>query len=112
MTLDASSENVLATIPPHPRSYERAITLPLVPGGPEPSTNGFSNFMPLTVILRSVTSPPRGPREPETVGLTQPESPIQSRMAGFAAVAAPRGRARAARPPCRRGISALDACAA
>src|SRR4051812_42484904 len=37
------------------------MTLPLVPGGPDPSTNGFSNFMPLTVIDRSVTSPPRGP---------------------------------------------------
>src|SRR5690606_39047477 len=36
------------------------MTLPFVPGGPEPSRNGFSNFMPLTVMDRStVTSPPR-----------------------------------------------------
>src|SRR5262252_9925552 len=60
MTLLASSENVLATMPPQPRSYDRAITLPLVPGGPDPSRNGLSNFMPLTVMLRSVTSPPSG----------------------------------------------------
>src|SRR5689334_16792069 len=60
MTLLASSENVLQTIPPQPRSYDRAITLPLVPGGPDPSRNGLSNFMPFTVIDRSVTAPPRG----------------------------------------------------
>src|SRR5580704_5032279 len=38
------------------------MTLPLVPGGPDPSRNGFSNFMPLTVMLRSARSvmgPPR-----------------------------------------------------
>src|SRR5580704_8783410 len=30
------------------------MTLPFVPGGPEPSTNGLSNFMPLTVMDRSM----------------------------------------------------------
>src|SRR5690349_2378468 len=62
MTFEASIEKVLATMPPQPRSNDRAMTLPLVPGGPEPSTNGFSNFMPLTVMPRSVTSPPGVPR--------------------------------------------------
>src|ERR1041385_5895060 len=78
MTFDASSANVLATIPPQPRSKDRAITLPFVPGGPEPSTNGLSNFMPLTVMLRSVTSPPGWtPGKPETAGLAQADSAIQ-----------------------------------
>src|SRR5215470_7736848 len=56
-------------MPPQPRSNDRAITLPFVPGGPEPSTKGFSNFIPLTVMLRSVTSPPGV--DAETAGLTR-----------------------------------------
>src|ERR1051325_3708536 len=85
MTFDASSANVLATIPPHPRSKDRAITLPFVPGGPEPSTNGLSNFMPLTVMLRSVTSPPGwAPGKPETAGLAQADSAIQWTFIGDA----------------------------
>src|SRR5437588_6005884 len=32
------------------------MSLPFVPGGPEPSTNGFSNFMPLTVMDRSAVT--------------------------------------------------------
>src|SRR5436190_1341413 len=84
MTFDASSAKVLATMPPQPRSNERAITLPLVPGGPEPSTNGLSNFMPLTVMLRSVTSPPApAPREPEMAGLSQARSAIQQAFIGL-----------------------------
>src|ERR1051325_3447234 len=83
MTFDASSANVLAPIPPHPRSKDRAITLPFVPGGPEPSTNGLSNFMPLTVMLRSVTSPPGWtPGKPETAGLAQADSAIQHTFIG------------------------------
>src|SRR4029079_18693924 len=32
------------------------MTFPFVPGGPEPSRNGFSNFIPLTVIDRSAVT--------------------------------------------------------
>src|SRR5262245_3699919 len=49
MTLLESRLMVLMTIPPQPRSYDLAITLALVPGGPEPRRNGFSNSTPLTV---------------------------------------------------------------
>src|SRR5215468_8284933 len=98
MTWLASSANVLATMPPQPRSNDRAITLPFVPGGPDPSTNGLSNFMPLTVMLRSVTSPPGcGCREPETAGLAQPESQIQPYDV-------------APRPPTAERICAVLAC--
>src|SRR4051794_8014177 len=41
---------VLHTMPPHPRSNDFAMTRALVPGGPDPRTNGLSNSMPLTVI--------------------------------------------------------------
>ena len=40
MTLEESREIVLATTPPQPRSKARAMTFPLVPGGPEPRTKG------------------------------------------------------------------------
>src|SRR5437879_1632944 len=45
---------VLQTMPPQPRSYDLAITRALVPGGPDPRTNGLSNFIPLTTIARLV----------------------------------------------------------
>src|SRR5580693_8948600 len=40
------------------------MTLPLVPGGPDPSRNGFSNVMPLTVMLRSATGSSAGKGTP------------------------------------------------
>src|SRR3954468_18835444 len=53
MTLLESSEMVLITTPPHPRSKLFAITFPLVPGGPDASMNGFSNWMrSLTLMAR------------------------------------------------------------
>src|SRR5262245_44703657 len=52
MTFVESSEIVFATTPPQPASNARAITRPLVPGGPDPRTNGFLNFSPLTSIAR------------------------------------------------------------
>src|SRR3954468_25008728 len=42
---------VLQTLPPQPRSNDFAITFALVPGGPDPSRNGFSNSIPLTVTF-------------------------------------------------------------
>src|SRR5690349_13008596 len=53
MTLLASRLIVLITQPPQPSSKLLPITRAFVPGGPEPSTNGFSNFIPLTTIDRS-----------------------------------------------------------
>src|SRR5256885_11713857 len=53
MTLDASSEMVLITTPPQPRSNDRAMTLPLVPGGPDASRNGFSNRIRSCTTMRS-----------------------------------------------------------
>src|ERR1043165_5969317 len=43
---------VLHTIPPQPRSNDRAITRALVPGGPEASRKGLSNWIPVTVVFR------------------------------------------------------------
>ncbi len=51
---------VLQTTPPQPSSNAFAMTFALVPGGPEPSTNGFSNFIPSTVISSLATAPSYG----------------------------------------------------
>src|SRR5882672_5001904 len=57
---------VLQTTPPQPRSNDLAITLALVPGGPEPSRNGLSNSIPVTVVFREGMKPPasKGPDNP------------------------------------------------
>src|SRR5688572_22998549 len=56
MTFEASRLMVLMTMPPQPRSYDLEMTRAFVPGGPEPRTKGFSNFIPLTVIERSAAT--------------------------------------------------------
>src|SRR6185436_17862310 len=53
-TFADSRLTVFATAPPQPASYDFASTRAFVPGGPEPRTNGFGNFMPLTVIDKSI----------------------------------------------------------
>src|SRR5205814_5734914 len=50
MTLEASSEIVLAMTAPQPSSKALPITFAFVPGGPEPMTNGLGSFNPLTVV--------------------------------------------------------------
>src|SRR5262245_50687601 len=47
---------VLMTQPPQPRSKLLAMTRALVPGGPDASTNGFSNRIPFTSMLRSTSA--------------------------------------------------------
>src|ERR1044072_2922996 len=53
-TLADSRLTVFATAPPQPASNDFASTRAFVPGGPEPRTNGLGNFMPLTVMDRSM----------------------------------------------------------
>src|SRR6056297_477958 len=50
MILDASKQTVFADAAPQPSAKARQITRALVPGGPEPITNGLGNLMPLTVV--------------------------------------------------------------
>src|SRR6058998_2367058 len=50
MTLEASSEIVLATTAPQPSSNAFPMTFAFVPGGPEPMTKGLGSFKPLTVV--------------------------------------------------------------
>src|SRR5690349_4216939 len=57
-TFADSRLTVFATAPPQPASNDFASTRAFVPGGPEPSTNGLGNFMPLTVMDRSINSTP------------------------------------------------------
>src|ERR1044071_6906559 len=52
MTLEASSDIVFATTAPQPSSKALAMTLALVPGGPEPMTKGLGSLRPLTVVAR------------------------------------------------------------
>src|SRR5690242_4042497 len=63
------------------------MTLPFVPGGPDPSRNGFSNFIPLTVIDRSAVTSASRVRVGERVGLTQGARAIQP---GFSPIWTPR----------------------
>src|SRR6185369_5893091 len=53
-TFADSRLTVFATAPPQPASNDFASTRAFVPGGPEPRTNGLGNFMPLTVIDKSI----------------------------------------------------------
>src|SRR5437867_11407364 len=53
-TLLDSRLTVFATAPPQPASNDLASTRAFVPGGPEPSKNGFGNLIPLTVMDRSI----------------------------------------------------------
>src|SRR2546425_3228943 len=57
-TFADSRLTVLATAPPHPASYDFAITRALVPGGPEPNKKGLGNFIPFTVIDKSIALTP------------------------------------------------------
>src|SRR5437773_12050435 len=52
MTLEASRLMVLAMTAPHPSSKALPMTLALVPGGPEPMTNGLGSFRPFTVVAK------------------------------------------------------------
>ena len=44
---------VFVTTPPHPASNARRMLLSLSVGGAEESRNGFSNLMPVNVVVRS-----------------------------------------------------------
>jgi hypothetical protein len=50
VTLLASRLIVLQITAPQPSSKALPMTLPLVPGGPEPITKGFGIFRPLTTV--------------------------------------------------------------
>src|SRR6201746_2238036 len=50
MTFEASRLTVLAMTAPQPSLKARLMTLRLVPGGPEPMTNGLGSFRPSTVV--------------------------------------------------------------
>src|SRR3954467_11216631 len=52
MTFDESRLIVLMITAPHPSSNALPQTLALVPGGPEPMTNGLGSLSPSTVVAR------------------------------------------------------------
>src|SRR5436309_3001001 len=64
MTLEASSEIVLATTAPQPSSNALPMTFAFVPGGPEPMMKGFGSFKPLTVVSSDAMTDYKKAREP------------------------------------------------
>src|SRR5687768_5620990 len=85
------------------------MTLPFVPGGPEPRTNGLSNFIPLTVIDGSTdTSPPRS--DGETAWLTRPASGLQTFFGDACSGPAKPPQGRACPGHMLRALAVLLAC--